>query len=192
MINRDAGFTVPELLLSVSILAVIISSLSTALLVFFVNGEEALERDDHSGGAVILSSYLDRDIASADVVATGGTACSANTNLLSLSWQEVSASQSAPLPVASGPVYRAAYSVTADAEYAGTYKLQRSYCEGASLVETTTLVRDLASLSQAATASVVSDASCGSGQALHLELTAYRDDTTEPYTFRACTRTRLS
>lgn len=196
MRRRDDGFTMAELLLSVAILLIIVSSLVSALLVFLDNGQEALERDDHSGGAAVLGSYLDRDIASARTVVVGGSACSDSANLMAMSWQDVTATAAAPEPTPSGPVFTSAYRVASDpasvpGDGSARYKLERVHCESADIVDTATLLTNLVSATSA-TAVVVADSNCASGEALTFELDAYLDDSTEPYTFRSCTKTRLT
>lgn len=200
----EEGFTLVELLLSAAILTIVMGSLSTALLVFLSNGKETLERDDHSGGAAILSSYFDRDIASADTVDVGkdaGTACSGTTNVVLLSWSEYSASTAAPSPTPSGEPYRSAYTVVADPssvppDGSARYMLQRVHCHGGTVLSRSTLVPNLTnastSASPSATAKWVDDSNCLTGQALTFVLASYFEDTTDPFTFQACTRSRLT
>jgi type II secretory pathway component PulJ len=197
MKRADDGFTLVELLLSIAILMIILGSITTALIVFLNNGREALERDDHSGGSAVAASYFDRDVASADTITTGGTTCSGSTNIVLLSWFEYSATTAAPSPAPSGQPYRSAYTVVADPESVpvgggARYQLQRVNCLGGTVLSRSTLVQNLASSTSKATATLTSDSSCTSGQALTLVLAPYSADTSAPYTFRACTKTRLS
>ena len=193
--GRDEGFTLVELLLSVSIVVVIISSLSGALIVFLRNSSDALARDDHSGGSALTTTYLDRDVASADTVTTGGTTCSGTTNLLAMSWSDFTASSAAPSPVP-GTSLAAAYTVVSDPSATGRYRLQRVSCQAGAVVERTTLLGNLPSSSTSATVALAADTGCpGSGQALTLTVAVYGSDSTTgnaPYRFRACTRTRVT
>lgn len=199
--TEDSGFTLIELVLSMSILGIIIGSLTLALITFLSNGTQALERDDHSAGAGTTSSYVDRDVASADSVTLGGTGCSGSTNLVLLSWTEYTASQTAPSPAPGGTTYRAAYTVVTDPSSVpvggGTrYKLQRTTCtvtsSSTTVTDTEDLLLNLTSSAGKAAASLVNDTTCTSGQALRLVLSAYDTDSTSDYTLQACTRTRLT
>lgn len=196
--DQDGGFTLLELILSTTILTIIVGSITTALLVFLGNGLETLERDDHSGGAGIVSSYLDRDIASADdVVAPGGSTCSGSANLVLLSWYEYAATASAPEPAPVGDPFRSAYTVTTDAnsvppDGSQRFKLERVHCRGTTVLSRTTLVPNLTTAGDDASAAVANSSSCASGKQLTLTLEAYADDSTDPYIFRSCTLTRLT
>lgn len=200
MNERDEGFTLIELLLSISILSIILGSITTALFVYLHNGREALERDDHSGGAAVAASYFDRDVASADTVSVGGaagTTCSGTTNIALLRWQDYGATATAPSPAPVGQPYTSAYTVVSDPDSVpagggARYRLQRVSCLGGSVLSRSTLLPNLASSTTKATASVAPDTSCTSGQALTLTLATYSADTSDPYTFRACTKTRLT
>lgn len=198
--HQPDGFTLIELLLSVTILTIIMAALTTALIVFFENGRETLERDDHSGGAAIFSSYLDRDVASADTVSLDGSTCSGSTNIVLLTWRDYVATTLAPspAPVPAAQAYQSAYTVVVDAgsvpaDGTARYKLQRVLCQGSTELERSTLVPNLTSASTKATAALVTDLACtGSSQALTFVLASYFQDTTDPFTFRACTKTRLT
>ena len=197
MRREEDGFTLIELLLSVAILVIVLGSISAAFIVFLQNGTESLERDDNSGGAAISASYIDRDVASADAVSTGGTACSGSTNIVVLSWFEYTASSPSPIPVPGAQPYRSAYSVVVDPSSVpaggGTrYKLQRTYCLGSTILDRSTLIPNLLDATTKATAVVATDSSCASNQALTIRLGQYSADTTDPYMFRSCTKTRLS
>ena len=200
MRRQEEGFTLIELLLSMAIIVVIVGSLTSALIVFLVNGTEALERDDHSGGSAIAASYFDRDVASADTVTTSGSTCSGSTNVAYLTWTEYTASASAPSPAPGSTEYRVAYTVVTDPTSVpvggGTrYRLQRVLCLGATETDRTTLVGNLTTSSASATATLATDSSCTSNQALTMTIAVYNSDSTtgnSPYRFRACTKTRLT
>lgn len=198
--REQEGFTLIELLLSITILSIILASITTALFVYLQNGREALERDDHSGGAAVTASYFDRDVASAQTVSTAGaagTTCSGTPNTLLMTWQDYGATDAAPLPTPVGQPFSTAYTVVADpdsvpADKSARYKLQRVSCMGATVVSRSTLLVNLASSTLKVTAVLAGDGTCTSGQALTLSLAPYSADTSTPYTFRACTRTRLT
>lgn len=191
----DSGFTLIELLLSATILAVIIGSITTALIVFLENGNETLRRDDHSGGAGILASYVDRDVASADTAVTGGTTCSGTTNLVLLSWNEYTATSAAPQPIPAGAPFHSAYALAADSSSTtvsgeARNKLIRVTCRGATELNRSDVVLNLKAAG--ATAALTTTTACTKGKALTFTLNSYESDTTTPYIFSACTRTRLS
>lgn len=194
MNQRDSGFTLIELLLSMAILAIVLSSVSLALIVFLKNGSEALARDDHSGGVQLVGSYLDRDVASATAVVTGttgGAGCAAGTsvNLVELSWSEYIATVANPSPAPTGQAYRAIYRLVTDPE--GGLQLQRYYCSGTALIDSSTILRGLTTATKA-TADVGAAGGCASGLALTVKLASYGNDTTAPYAFSACVRARVS
>lgn len=197
--QNEQGFTLVELLLSMAILLIVLSSISTALIVFLKNGSEALARDDHSGGVELVGSYLDRDVASAATTSTsmtsGSDGCSATApltaNLLELTWTEYTASSSNPSPSPQASAYRAVYRLVTDPD--GGLQLRRSSCLGTTLSDSTVLLRGLASsaLATAAVATVASS-TCASTQQLTMTLAAYSADTTTPYTFTTCLKTRIT
>ena len=190
----DAGFTLVELLLSVSILVVVMGSIAAGMVVFLKNGTYTSQRDDHSGGAIVAASYVERDGASATTATTGGTTCSGTTNQLLLTWDEYTASVTDPLPVPAGGTYRAAYTVTTDPTSipagGGTrYRLERVYCPPTGPAERSTLARNLTAASAFA-ATVGASGSCPNGQRLTAALTAYGTDSTPPFSFSGCVKGR--
>lgn len=200
--ERDRGFTLIELLLSVSLLLVIVGAVSGALITFLQNGTYALERDDHSGGASLLSTYLNRDLASADgsdAFTPAGTPCSGSgTAIFSLKWREWTASATAPSPAPNAGTWTASYVVSPDAPAIGgaaRYMLQRRLCSSTGTM-TTTLLRNLDAAS-ASPSSVVAYATtpstaCG-GTTLTVTLPSYLDDASaHEYSYRGCVTGRTS
>lgn len=187
--ESDGGFTLIELLVSVAILTIVLGAITSGFIVFLKNGAYTSERDDHSAGAIIGASYLERDAASASAVTTGGTTCSGTTNQLLLSWQDYTASTAAPSPAPDSGTYYAAYTLVA--EGGGTYELERVYCPATGGTERSTLARDLPSTSAFAV-TVGASGSCTNGQQLRAVLSAYGSDSTDPYTYSGCVKGRLS
>ena len=193
--QQEHGFTLIELVLATTVLTIIMASITTALVAYLQNGRETMERDDHSAGASLLSTYLDRDAASADTFTVSATtSCSGVANKALLSWSEWSASPTAPDPVA-GTTYSSAYAVTADPSSVPAgggvrYRLVRTHCRGGTVLSTTTLVPNLLSAASVAV-SLPTDTSCASGSAVAVVLTPYGADSSQPYTFRSCTKSRL-
>lgn len=146
--SDDSGFTLVELVMSIAILTIIMAAITGSLIAFLKNGTYASERDDHSGGAVLLSSYLNRDLASGDTITVPGTTCASTpsgTNALTLSWSEWSATPADPTPVA-GSIWRASYVVLPDITAVGggaRYKLQRVLCRPDGTTDRALLLRNL-------------------------------------------------
>jgi prepilin-type N-terminal cleavage/methylation domain-containing protein len=189
----DGGFTLVELLISIALVTVIMGAISSALIVFLKNGVYTSQRDDHSGGAIIGASYLERDVASASTVATGGTLCSGATNALLLEWDEYQATSAAPTPaVVPGNPYRAAYVLTSDgtsSSGAAQFKLERVYCPPTGTAVRSTVVR---ALPAGAFVKVGSPSfSCPvSSTALAVTLAAYGSDPTPAFTYSGCVKAR--
>src|SRR5947209_4911605 len=115
----DSGFTLIEILIASMITAVILTVLTASFLVFFKNATFTSGRDNHAAGAEALSSWLDRDLASATTdtppVITAASSCSASPVLLSLSWtQYVAGTQPNSFPSKTGTAYRADYAFMPD------------------------------------------------------------------------------
>lgn len=197
--RKDEGFTLVELLLSMTILLIVLSSISTALIVFLRNGSEALARDDHSGGVELAGSYLDRDVASAATTATstssGSDGCSSTApltaNLLELTWNEYTANSSNPSPAPQASAYRAVYRLITDPE--GGLELRRSSCLGTTLADSSVLLRALSSSAQVtASVATVGSSTCQSTQQVTVTLASYSADSNPPYTFTTCLKTRIT
>jgi len=185
--QRDDGLTLIELLLSMSILTVIVASISSAMIVFFQNGSYTVGRDDHSAGAAILATYMDRDLLSAESGVTGSTIpCdSSTTKDLVLTWSQWTASTSDVTPKP-GDTYHAAYDLVLTGE---THSLQRWYCKGTSILSHTAVLGDLAS----ADFSLAAAAACGPGAtSLAVSVGSYRDDALSDYLYSGCLKGRLS
>lgn len=186
--NREGGFTAVELMLSMAVLGIIITSISGAMIVFLSNGAYTTQRDDHSGGAAILATYLDRDLASAEsaTLSVPAAPCGAGTTDVLLRWDEWTASPLAATPTP-GPGYSAAYDLVDDG--AGGFQLERWYCQGPSLLDHSVLVRGLSS----ADFSTAPSAVCGTGStSLVLQLRRYADDSGRDYAYSGCLKGRLT
>lgn len=156
----EGGFTLVELLVSITVLGVILSAIVSAMLVYLSNGVDSSRRDDHSAGAALLASYLERDLASADAVTTGGTACSGTANRLSLTWTQWSSSVSSPVPAPSGGTWTAAYALVPSPGDPSHWLLRRWLC-GTGAGSTDLL--DALTSSTALTATVGADPECPGG-----------------------------
>lgn len=198
--NRgDNGFTLIELLLSMSIIGVVLGAVSSALIVFLKNSDYTLARDDHSGGALVLSSYLDRDLSSADAVTTGSATCtgaSIPVGSLVLAWSQASANAATPAPNPSGGgSYVSAYFLSVDASSvpvgpapATRYKLERVYCVNGALLDRQVLVLNLAAADFLKTGTN----SCASAATpVTLTLRKYASDNASDYRYSGCLKSRL-
>lgn len=196
-LNRrdDSGMTLVELLLSMSMVTVIISAISGAYIAFLSNAAETTARDDHSGGMALLTSYLDRDLASAAALPSTPSCVTAGATLkLHLSWTEYTATAASPSPVPAG-TWHVTYSVAADPDgtpVAGParYKLVRSICAPSVSQQTDTLVSGLGS----AGVIVQATPNCRGADTTRVDVTvpSYSTDSTEPYHYVGCVNGRLS
>lgn len=197
--HHERGFTLIELLISISITTIILGAITSAMIVFLKNGAYTLERDDHSGGALLVSTYLNRDLASADSVRTTGTTCAGASAAhdLTLEWDEWVATDASPEPGPDGGSYSASYAVRAHPVTAGRFQFVRILCKPSS-TETTVLVQSLTAASAAAavevTSPIAATADCPSpGGVVYLRLPRYANDSTEQrYSYAGCARGRIS
>lgn len=194
-LERADGFTLIELLLSMSIILIVLGAISSAFIVFLKNADYTVKRDDHSGGAVLASTYLDRDLASADTATSSGNACSGTTNALLLTWGESLATPASPEPDSNGAgTYQAAYYLTTDpssvpAGGGSRYKLMRAYCINGGPPSTTTLVYNLVNTTDF---DLAGSSSCPvAGTAVTLTLKKYESDTAADYRYTGCLKGRL-
>lgn len=132
---EDAGFTLLEILVASMITAVILTVLTASFLVFFQNSTYTSGRDDHAAGAEALSSWLDRDLASATTdtppVISAATACTASPVLLSLSWTVYTpGSQPNSFPSKGGTSYRSDYAFKPDSLNATLCMITRTLYSG--------------------------------------------------------------
>ena len=187
--RRDEGFTLVELLISISILTVVIGAITTAMIVYYNISRSTMERDDHSGGADVAATYLDRDLASADSISTGGTTCSGKTNVFSLKWNEWTASAGAPSPSPGASDYTVAYRIASDTTSTpvgggARYQLERWYCPVGGSTTSTVLVDNLTSASPLAV-STAAITGCGASPA-KVTLARYTGDAGDDYSFSGC------
>jgi prepilin-type N-terminal cleavage/methylation domain-containing protein len=159
----SAGFTLVELLVAVTILGIIMSTLTAALIAFLHNGETNNHRGDNAAKASILADYLDRDFASAAAMTTtaSGQTCSSPvgappTLVFQLTWQDWTASTTNPTPSRDAIRWSAQYfeqaqpAATADDIHNATpFQIVRQLCKITGTTGTVTqnsvLVTDLVS-----------------------------------------------
>jgi prepilin-type N-terminal cleavage/methylation domain-containing protein len=212
--GADEGFTLVELLISISILVIILSAITSALLVFLANGEYATARDDHSAGASLLSTYLNRDLSSADstvaisVVGPSGSTC-AGSNNVTLTWREFAATPAVPVPAVAA-TYTAAYTVSEyDDGDAGTpprCQLARVYSKNGTVLDTVVLTTSLSNGTGTAASpfaiTAVSDATssgrCRAATAtapavakLTVTMSQYEAETSAPFVYVGCIQGRV-
>ena len=95
--NRDDGFTLPELLVSIVIAALIIGIAGNALITGFKTNDATSQRLSESHDAQVAASTFDRDVQSSDTVSTSDADAVCNLALggggyaltLSMQWTEV-------------------------------------------------------------------------------------------------------
>ncbi len=145
--NREAGFTLVELLLAIVVMGMIMAPLTAGVIVGLRTTADANNRLAGSNDAQLLSIWLPPDVHSAgnqagDVVAapTANTECSGVTNLLRLRWRETQSSTT---------TFIAAYAVQSNS---GTWRLVRYSCVHAGAATTHVIARNIAGSSAATVA----------------------------------------
>ena len=204
----DAGFTLIELLISISILGIIMGAISSAFIVFLRTGTYASQRDDHSAGAILLSAYLDRDLASAekvDVTTKSATPPSrivtqcGGSDEFTLTWHDYFASPGEPTPVES-TVYTATYSVDPYNDvFEGVTRvrcrLTREYSIDGAAPDTTIVAENLfngANKDDTPRAVDATDTgSCGTTTKLTVTLRRYESDSGSHYSYAGCVKGRV-
>lgn len=201
---HDEGMTLIEILIATMITAVILTVLVASFIVFFKNSTYISGRDDHAAGAEALSSFLDRDLASATSYTTAAsplTTCpngSSPQTILSLAWTEYGAPTS-PTPVPpdidptpNGTTFSAVYTLEHDDSAlpsSDACMIQRTYSGGS----TTVLIRGLANIG---ITKPTTSTSCSAGQSVLLTLNQYQStsqsDTSAPYRYVGCLKARTN
>lgn len=192
---KDGGFTLIELLVSITITTIILGAVTTAMIAFYQNGSYTSRRNDHSAGAHLLASYLDRDLSSAMSGAATApcTGQPSGTTLLALAWTQWTVAGTDPTPVP-GDVYYANYVLTADATTdnpgGGTrQKLERWYCSSAGLTDHGIIVTDLAP-SGNGISSTTTGSGCASGTIVKVTLKPFEADSAADYGYLGCLGSR--
>src|SRR5688572_11903328 len=85
--RREAGFTLPELVLAVAILGLVMAPLTAGIIIFLRSFDDTEDRMVASHDAQLVSVYLPGDVQSATSVDTSGIgACSGQPSVLRLGW----------------------------------------------------------------------------------------------------------
>jgi prepilin-type N-terminal cleavage/methylation domain-containing protein len=133
--GRESGFTLPELLLAVVILAIVVVPLTAGIIVFLRTSDATSERFVASHDAQLVSVYLPPDLQSASQVATSGAECSGVPNRLVLRWTATEA-------LGSTVTFVAAYSLREGGD--GGWELVRSFCRDSDAPENVVVAHNLA------------------------------------------------
>lgn len=199
--RRDAGFTVIELLMSVAILTVIVGAITSAMLVFFTSAEDVLGREAHSGGAITVASYVDRDLASADSVRDlPDSSCSGVSNALVLEWTQWVPPPGSLAPEPIGGTWTVAYAVVPDTpatavDGTARYRLRRTFCSPTAPAKTSALLTDLRRtddfLATVAAAGSCPDATATEARQVVVTTRSYGDDSTPSYSSFGCVKGRI-
>jgi prepilin-type N-terminal cleavage/methylation domain-containing protein len=195
--DDEDGFTLIELLLSISITLIILSAVSAALLTFLSNGPYTSRRDDHSAGAILAATYLNRDLANAQVFTAGTTpsSCGASAvTLFTLQWRDFTATSSDPTPRQNGTAYTVKYQVEVDPDAVPRVppcRLRRLYTSGLSYSGTQTVLSNVVLVPQVqpAALTITTSSDCSSG--LNVQLLKYDQDLNANYHLLGCLGTRL-
>src|SRR4051794_36397052 len=130
-LRDEAGMTLIEMLIAVVLTGVIMTVLFASFQVFYTNSTYTSSRDDHSGGAEIVATWLDRDLASGTgKTALGSGPCKAtSTTKLTITWSDYAPKAGDPEdnPPVAGASYAVIYNVLPQTP-AGKFMLQRIYC----------------------------------------------------------------
>lgn len=173
---RDDGMTLIELLISVSILALITGPIVLVLQFAFASATSATHRTTDSAGAQLLSAYFPTDVQSAGFVWTpssttpfaGSFAYRCGTTNTRLELQYLDATSGAPLAVTYDVVPPAAGDASSDTAFARrTWTADASPC---TRVDSTTLLASVDGASLPAATCV--PASCASGHSVKLHVDA--------------------
>lgn len=197
--RRQAGFTLVELLMAVSILSIIIGVLGTALSVFLRQAYDNDRRSLRTGQAAVLASYLDRDLASAgegSLFDDAGLACSGQAdNVVTLKWYDFAASPANPEPTRAATPHVVAYALADDEQSAGRKQLVRHHCPAAGSPVRASVLRDVApnEVTAALAPTDAADTCSGPGRSLTLRLAAHGlDQAVLNFEYAGCLKTRLS
>src|SRR4051794_23869428 len=123
--RSEAGITLIELMIAVTLLGIIIVPLTTAMVTGLISTGEAASRLSESRSPLFASAYFADDAQSSDVngVTVGGAAaCGGGTNVVTFSWNETNAGTNAQ--------YAASYVTT-------NGKLVRNFCKDSASPVTT-------------------------------------------------------
>jgi len=175
--RREAGITLIELMIAVTLLGIIIVPLTTAMVTGLISTGEAASRLSESRSPLFASAYFADDAQSSDVngITVGGTAsCGGGTNVVTFTWNETNAGTNTQ--------YVASYATS-------NGKLIRSFCKNSVPVTTTTVAPVLGanlSCGRPACATVANDAS-GLPRTITLNVTT-NPDTNKFFTLVATRR----
>lgn len=209
MRHEDGGFTLIEMLIGIMITAIILTTLTASFLVFTRNASDIGGRDNLSAGAEVISSFLNRDLASAtntsatSWAASKPSSCtSVSTPVLTLTWTTYSRAgdNAAPDadPVADASPYKVVYAILRDTDPAaipGACMLQRQYTPPAGSPDTATttvLAHDL----KAAAFWQGPSSTCASGNQISASMAKFTGtnvvDNSPDYTYSGCTKARTN
>jgi prepilin-type N-terminal cleavage/methylation domain-containing protein len=204
--TRDDGFTLIEVLIATMLTAVILTVLVASFLVFYKNTSYIGGRDDHAAGAEVLSSYLNRDLASATAFSSGATLTSCPSSspaqkIMALTWTDYGKPSPAPSatavpgdidPSPNGTTYTATYTLEHDTDAlatSSTCMIKRTYSGGTTLV----LIHGLAN---AGITKPTTSASCVKGTTVVITLNRYQSttqsDASADYTYVGCLKARTN
>lgn len=204
--HDDDGFTLIEVLIATMLTAVILTVLVASFLVFYKNTSYVGGRDDHAAGAEVLSSFLNRDLASATGFSTGGVLTSCPTGspaqkILALTWTDYAKPTPAPSatsvpgdidPSPIGTTYTSTYTLEHDTDALTTSSacmIRRTFSGGDAQV----LIRGLAN---AGITKPTTSSSCVNGTSVVITLNKYQSatqaDASTDYTYVGCLKARTN
>jgi prepilin-type N-terminal cleavage/methylation domain-containing protein len=138
--NEDAGFTLVELLITVTIMPLIMGALALGLMAIFSLQSSVAARLGDTGDSQVVSANFTPDVQSALAITTQSSSspqCGTGNQLLGLAW-DLNASSGGYQDVVS-------YVLVSNGDSANTYSLVRQYCSAGNLTSPTdtTIAYDL-------------------------------------------------
>jgi prepilin-type N-terminal cleavage/methylation domain-containing protein len=197
----EDGFTLVELLIAMFLTGIIMAVLFTSFQVFYTNSSYTSGRDDHSAGAEIVATWLNKDLASgtAEAITSNPVRCAgATTKTLQITWYQYGPDSGKPVddpPVANANPYTVQYDVQTDPNNSGRCMIRRTFTTPAGTPSTLVLARNLAAADFTPSSPSVS---CGdaAGPALTATIkqygTASKQDTSQVYTYQGCLKGRTN
>lgn len=134
----DAGFTLVELLLAVSVMLVIIVPLTNIFVLGLQTASGGLQDTTNSADAQALAGFFDTDVTNAETVSTTSTSCGGTGTVLLLAWTDGSKSVQVAYRVLADPAMQAELNVSSPID-----RLERVRCVDSIEADSTLVARSV-------------------------------------------------